>query len=374
MSTPKENDLTKKEDAQLVSCSSSDDEKEQWTEYCGEYPCYIGIGSWASQSKSSDDEFPVNILNNFEAGMLVCLLEDTLDELVILKPIDMELFDWQLRRKLTPTRIFPEVDSKPDLTPAIKLQRDREQIETIIRKLIKYLAEDGCFSPLISAVHDLQKQQEDDVQLVAELKRNLVYLKELNAAVREKRRLDDLEEKGRDEFMYQLQDEMDDMILKCNVEERFVNKWENVRNSQNQLRLKMVENVYKDNISKLTSKMKMEKRVTHEFQLYLKANQSELEEQLEEWMSLYDTEMERRENKIINLKYNRDQAEENKKNLLQLYETRKMEMRDWVRFRDLRKKRAAASLIIQCWWRGIMARKKLGPYKQKKPKGEDGKK
>lgn len=45
MSTPKENDLTKKEDAQLVSCSSSDDEKEQWTEYCGEYPCYIGIGS-----------------------------------------------------------------------------------------------------------------------------------------------------------------------------------------------------------------------------------------------------------------------------------------------------------------------------------------
>lgn len=35
-------------------------------------------------------------------------------------------------------------------------------------------------------------------------------------------------------------------------------------------------------------------------------------------MSLYDSEMERRENKILHLKYNRDQAENNKNRLLEL--------------------------------------------------------
>lgn len=36
--------------------------------------------------------------------------------------------------------------------------------------------------------------------------------------------------------------------------------------------MKNAENFFKDNINKLTMKNKMEKRVTYEFQLYLKAN------------------------------------------------------------------------------------------------------
>lgn len=67
---------------------------------------------------------------------------------------------------------------------------------------------------------------------------------------------------------------MDDVILKCNVEERFVNKWENVRNAQNLWKLRNAENYYKENINKFAMKMKIEKRVTHELQLYLKTNQA----------------------------------------------------------------------------------------------------
>ena len=58
---------------------------------------------------------------------------------------------------------------------------------------------------MVSAVGELQREEDDNENLVSELKRNLMYMKELDVTVKEKRRLDDLEEKERDEFMYQLQ-------------------------------------------------------------------------------------------------------------------------------------------------------------------------
>lgn len=70
---------------------------------------------------------------------------------------------------------------------------------------MKYLANEYSFIPLITAVRDLEKQEEDDEKLVEDLKNNLLYLKDLSKAVKEKRKRDDLEEKSRDELMYQLQ-------------------------------------------------------------------------------------------------------------------------------------------------------------------------
>ena len=48
--------------------------------------------------------------------------------------------------------------------------------------------------------------------------------------------------------------------------------------------------------------------------LYIKI----LEEDLEAWMNRYDSELERRENKIIQMKYEKDQQEEEMKRLTQL--------------------------------------------------------
>ncbi|EEB11886.1 hypothetical protein Phum_PHUM138750 [Pediculus humanus corporis] len=192
----------------IFSNSNSTINTNERSSVCGgeEYPEFIGIGTWTPDSESEDGDVIKN-LSPLETSGVFSIVDDALDELTILKYIigapivsawnihfQYRPPEEKLRRRLTPHRIFPEVDSRPDMTPAIKLQ-----------------------------------QEDDNENLVSELKRNLMYMKELDATVKEKRRLDDLEEKERDEFMYQLQDEMDEVILKCEVEEKFVNKWENLK-------------------------------------------------------------------------------------------------------------------------------------------------
>lgn len=56
-------------------------------------------------------------------------------------------------------------------------------------------------------------------------------------------------------------------------------------------------------------------------------------------------------------------------------------MKAWNHFKDERekarqyvKKMTNSAIIIQAWWRGLLVRKQLGPYRVIKKKGEDKKK
>lgn len=57
-------------------------------------------------------------------------------------------------------------------------------------------------------------------------------------------------------------------------------------------------------------------------------------------------------------------------------------MKAWIKFKDEREKARAyrekmttSAIIVQAWWRGLLVRLELGPFKPKKPKrGFDPKK
>ncbi|KAL0272694.1 UNVERIFIED_CONTAM: hypothetical protein PYX00_005566 [Menopon gallinae] len=348
----------------------------------GEYnKYYIGIGSWGTAKSVQEDLSDSNFrsLNFLESGATISVLEDLLQELLILKytigaPVvsswDFEYKNLQKRFSgaEAPTRIFPEVDSTPDLTSSLKLQRDRQLLQFVITDTLSSLLGDGTFEAMYRAGKALKQKSMDEQGLLEEVKKNTEYIRELMKKSDEKTRLNDLEERQRDSLLYKLQDDIDDVKLRCRIEEQFVDKWEITRGKQNVMRLRDEEDSYRNQIEDLTTKMVLEKRVNDEMQLYIKSNQMELEEQLEEWMTRYDTEMERRENKILQLKYMRDQTEEEVKRLQSLFDARQNEMKEWIKFRNIWRRRTMASLLIQSWWRGLMVRKKLGPYKVKKKK------
>ncbi|XP_017786460.1 PREDICTED: IQ domain-containing protein G-like [Nicrophorus vespilloides] len=59
-----------------------------------------------------------------------------------------------------------------------------------------------------------------------------------------------------------------------------------------------------------------------------------------------------------------------------LYNQRDMEMKKYQVFKEEKRLEAeekaiynANAIIIQAWWRGVMVRRKLGPYKPKKSRG-----
>ncbi|XP_018564720.1 IQ domain-containing protein G-like [Anoplophora glabripennis] len=94
-------------------------------------------------------------------------------------------------------------------------------------------------------------------------------------------------------------------------------------------------------------------------------------------MRHYDEETERRETEMINLKASLEKLVEDHIELKQTYEARKAEMEDWLIYKKLKQEKEDfqalqvwAATKIQAWWRGVMFRKKLGPYSKKK-KGKD---
>lgn len=56
-------------------------------------------------------------------------------------------------------------------------------------------------------------------------------------------------------------------------------------------------------------------------------------------------------------------------------------MKDWINFKEerekarlYREKMTKSAIIVQAWWRGLLVRRKLGPYKVAKKKGRRKKK
>ena len=123
-----------------------------------------------------------------------------------------------------------------------------------------------------------------------------------------------------------------------------------------------------------------EARCNIEIETFLRAHHTLLEEKVEYWMEKYDNDVEAKQTELDNLKTAKANDLARLQELTQKYhEYDKVVQEDKVEKERLRKEaerqleEQKACTKIQSWWRGIMVRKQLGPYKVKK-KGKKGKK
>ena len=123
-----------------------------------------------------------------------------------------------------------------------------------------------------------------------------------------------------------------------------------------------------------------ENRCNSEIESFLRTHHSLLEEKVEHWMEKYDNDVEAKQAELDALKVAKAADLARLQELTQRYHEysrvvqddkeekerlRKEEERELEEFR--------ACVAIQSWWRGVMVRKQLGPYKPKK-KGKKGSK
>ncbi|XP_063772639.1 dynein regulatory complex protein 9 isoform X5 [Pseudophryne corroboree] len=128
-------------------------------------------------------------------------------------------------------------------------------------------------------------------------------------------------------------------------------------------------------MQKIKEKTDEEIRVHVEIENFLRQHQQELEEKLEYWMEKYDKDTEEKQAELNALKT----AKVNDLTLLQDLAKQYTEYEKVIIEDRLEKEKAqqqkkqkklelASAIKIQAWWRGMMVRKGLGPYKKSKSK------
>ncbi|VVC88369.1 unnamed protein product [Leptidea sinapis] len=164
-------------------------------------------------------------------------------------------------------------------------------------------------------------------------------------------------------------------IYETDTRSRYVENWQRARTEQHLQTIYDKEIVPSRVIEYFKQRADYEQRVHAEVELLTNIRINETLEKVESWMNKYDTDME-----AIDLKI------QLKKNEYQDMFDRRLEkhdqmMKDWIHFKEerekarlYREKMMNSAIIIQAWWRGLLVRRQLGPYKVKKKKGDAAKK
>lgn len=173
----------------------------------------------------------------------------------------------------------------------------------------------------------------------------------------------------------------EDFNIYGQLEVQYFERWEKTRMEQNTMKCDEKENYYRTIINESEEKILSENRCHKELEKYFDEMRYDYLEEIQQWMKKYDDETEQREGDILTLRSELEKIGEEKKVAMETYEKRQAEIDDWLRYKKVkeekelqRQKEIWSAVRIQAWWRGVMVRKKLGPYKPKKKGKNDQKK
>ncbi|XP_062987824.1 dynein regulatory complex protein 9 [Elgaria multicarinata webbii] len=254
-----------------------------------------------------------------------------------------------------------------------KVQADRQYASDVLEDTTDELLTLGTFQTLQLAV-DREKEKRASVQdLVLREEMGRKKIKSLQKQLSDVNKEKEYELQNRGEMVAYLKDQLQEMKAKTDMENRYVKKDTELQVAQVQKKCSGAENDLQNEIEKLRNQTEQETRVHMDIENFLKQQQTSIEEKLEYWMEKYEKDTEAKQQALNSLKSSRaaDQAalQELAKQCLvcerAIIEDRKEK-------EQARKKVEQDALEMKCilklqaWWRGMMVRRFLGPYKNLK--------
>ncbi|XP_041120287.1 dynein regulatory complex protein 9-like [Polyodon spathula] len=262
----------------------------------------------------------------------------------------------------------------------LKVQVDRQFAAGVIMETLSELQEFGTFQKLLLAVEVEKDKKANLYNIIVSEEEGRRRMKALQRQLQDIRKEKELELQRRNEMIAHLKDQLQEMKAKTGLEEKYMKKSCELQVTQGQKICGEHEHKHLDDIQRLKDKLDEETRSHLEIENFLKHHQTELEEKLEFWMEKYDKDIDAKQHELTMLKTAKANDLARLQELAKQYrECEQVVMEDRVEKENERKRRGQEELEyksctkIQAWWRGIMVRKCLGPYKTGK-KGKKGKK
>ncbi|XP_034834223.2 dynein regulatory complex protein 9-like, partial [Maniola hyperantus] len=336
-------------------------------------------------------------LSFLHASLFATVLEDTIVEIHILAECNNEL---RIIKTLTDIGLLLALKygvSQPELKDELdeidhhklhcneyklkKLDSDRKWPLLALTATYICLVRSKTFEALKASVDKVLNWDKYCIELFEDESKKRVNCRELKKQLRQQRNHIKSVIYDTDTIIDELRAKVEDTSLNAEIRSRYVENWQLARTEQHVKKIQDVEATPTSVIDYHKQRAYSEQRVHTEVELLCTIAINETLEKIEQWMDKYDKDMEELDLKIQFKKNDYQNMLDKRVNLEETIEKHDVAMKAWINFKDEREKARLyvqkmtnSSITIQAWWRGLLVRKQLGPYKVAKKKGEDKKK
>ncbi|XP_024946062.1 dynein regulatory complex protein 9 isoform X2 [Cephus cinctus] len=251
-----------------------------------------------------------------------------------------------------------------------KLQKDSLYAKKLLDDTKDEMREYGCFAVLSATVETIKEKNNNDKVLLRRSEEMSKAVANLRRILKTEAETNSQEEERCKERLRDIRNEMDTLEITADAELRYLDAWERSRCEQMSLRCKMSVESMRDDLKNCLDRKKKECRVNEEIVRYLLENISLNENQITYWQQRYDTEAKTYETEICQLRSEIETRQElvgklkeeflGKQEFIDAYLAEKEAIR---KRREREEHERTSAIKIQAWWRGVMVRRKLGPYR-----------
>ncbi|XP_041969373.1 dynein regulatory complex protein 9 [Aricia agestis] len=339
-----------------------------------------------------------NKLSWFQASLFAKILEDPLKEINILGECNNGL---RVAKALSDMPVLLAAKYKVGTSETNELPRDNVNLQNLdystykIKKLEadrKYFTDTimACylhlnlkqdFTVLLEEIQKYIQLNQDRIDLFDENAKNKLLRRDLYRQIRHQRNHIKTFAYDTNNVIENLKRKVQDYSLMTEIQLRYVEKWQQARIEQNDRTIELAESDPAGVIEYYKQRYEQDQRVHAEIELLMNILINETSQKVEEWMNKYDKDIEDVDLKIQYKKNDYQNIHEKRIGLEQTLENRKFLTKEWIEFKKERErhreyveKMNQSAVIVQAWWRGLLVRQQLGPYKVNKKKGKKKKK
>ncbi|XP_055847709.1 dynein regulatory complex protein 9 [Episyrphus balteatus] len=263
----------------------------------------------------------------------------------------------------------------------IKLNNELKKLIDIYIETMEELQNTGTIETLLATINQQIAKNKEQDKVIQEHNSSTLVLKNL------KTKLTDFKSEA-EEKLLKASETLNILksdwriISKVNeLEYELVKKWEHTRFTQAVVVGEKEEENLEKMYAKFVAKTNTEQRVIFDFEAFSRRQFDKYSDMIEMWKKKYSTELSKL---LINIKEKENKIKEVNKTYKKHYEIfckRKMFIKEYMeqkaeqnRLYQLQMLRIQSAVKIQAWWRGLMVRRCLGPFRKKTKKNKKGKK
>ncbi|CAG4984575.1 unnamed protein product [Colias eurytheme] len=360
--------------------------------------------SSTSSSKASQDTTDLNViyfdrysLPYFKACIFATILEDAMMQTNILQSCNTELQLNKIKGAMTQLLadkfgvVRKEVKDELDLIDPKnlccleykidKLENDRNFLYQVLKETYLDLSKHRRCHALFDHVCKINNKHEYRENLIEIEAKNRIVRRDLNRQLRQQRNHFKSVTYDSNTVIDELKNKVGDAALNVEICDRYVKNWQNARTEQHTQRIWDKEAPCTQVIEFYKQKIDQEQRVHTEVELLISILINETLDKVEHWMAKYEKDMEAMDLKIQLKKNEWENTEERRIQLEEKLKKHGEEITNWVSFKDkreadrlYRENMTKSACMIQAWWRGLLVRLELGPYKPVKKRPTQDKK
>ncbi|KYN03839.1 IQ domain-containing protein G, partial [Cyphomyrmex costatus] len=250
-----------------------------------------------------------------------------------------------------------------------------------IEDLKQEISEHGTIDVLTKEIEKITSEVEQEHLLIEKNESMQIIVAELRKAITDKKTANEKEEERLTKKLTLTRDEKEKLKLIKDMEMKYVRMWEAARREQYVLRYEVKMDELKKTLNDHCVRERNENHVNDVLTRYLTRRIALIESRIEQWQQKYDREKKMYEKEIRKV---RNEIEDAQKYLEELTTEGRylLQYRNNQEFIDtylaeqeaLRRQKehedhVRHSIIkMQSWWRGVMVRRKLGPYRSEEKK------